>query len=169
MADCTGQLFLFPACKSRKIQVDFQGGQITSDGGSLLLRQVDRRTNLTRQVTRQLADPRVKGRCRHRYLQMVRQRVYGLALGYEDLNDHDPLRHDPLLQTAVESDRVLASSPTLCRLQNRAEREMAVAINLVMVEQFIASSKQLPNWICSAIEPVATSGGPTNSGSCFPR
>jgi hypothetical protein len=126
------------------VQVDFEGGEITSDGGSLLLRQVDRRTDLTRQVSRQLDDPRVQGRCWHRQLSLLRQRVYGVALGYEDLNDHDPLRHDPGFQTAVESDRALASASTLCRFENRAERQTAVQINEVMVEQFIASHRRPP-------------------------
>jgi hypothetical protein len=144
MADCSTQISLFPACKSRKLQVDFAGGQISSDGGSLLLRQVDRRTGLTRRIARHLDDPRVSGRCRHRQLDLVRQRVYGLALGYEDLNDHLALRHDPLLQTAVERDEVLASSSTLCRFENRAGRQAAVRISQELVEQFIASYRQAP-------------------------
>jgi hypothetical protein len=105
---------------------------------------VDRRIDLTRKVSRVLDDPRVKGRCDHHLVSLIRQRVYGLALGYEDLNDHDPLRHDPVFQTAVESDKALASASTLCRFENRAEREMAVRITEVMVEQFIASYKEAP-------------------------
>jgi hypothetical protein len=75
---------------------------------------------------------------------MYRQRIYGLALGYEDLNDHDFLRHDPALQTAVEADRPLASSPTLCRLENRAERETAWRLSSVLVKKFIGSFKRPP-------------------------
>lgn len=144
MTDCSISEDLFPSCKSRKVQVDFAGGQITSDGGSLLLRQVDRRIALTPQGSRLLHDPRVQGRCRHTQLQMLQQRVYGLALGYEDLIDHNPLREDPAFQTAVNSDKALASASTLCRFENRSERETAVQINQVMVEQFIASHKHPP-------------------------
>jgi hypothetical protein len=144
MTECSSQLALFPACKSRKVQVDFDGGQITSDGGSLLLRQADRRIKLTRQISRVLHDPRVKGRCDHRLVSLIRQRVYGLALGYEDLNDHGTLRDDPALQTAVERDRALASSSTLCRFENRADRQAAVAMSGVMVETFIASHRKPP-------------------------
>jgi len=75
---------------------------------------------------------------------MLRQRVYGLAQGYEDLNDHDTLREDLALQTAVNRDEALASSPTLCRLENRAGRETAWALHAVLVEQFIASHKRAP-------------------------
>ena len=60
---------------------------------------------------------------------MLRQRVYGLALGYEDLNDHDQLRKDLALQTATERDTDLASAPTLCRLENRADRNTAWALH----------------------------------------
>ncbi len=65
-------------------------------------------------------------------------------LGYEDLNDHERLRTDLLLQTAVEQDRVLASASTLCRFENRASREAAWRLHAVMVDQFIASFKRAP-------------------------
>lgn len=144
MTNRSTQFSLFPACKSRKVQVDFSGGQITSDGGSLLLRQADRRLQLTRQVAQLLHDERVKGRCEHSLVSLVRQRVYGLALGYEDLNDHETLRHDTALQTAVECDQPLASAPTLCRFENRADRETAAAISGVMVDTFIRSHRRAP-------------------------
>jgi len=77
-------------------------------------------------------------------LSMLRQRVFGLALGYEDLNDHDTLRGDLALQTAVDKDHDLASCPTLCRMENRADRQTAIAIHQVLVEKFIASFKKPP-------------------------
>jgi hypothetical protein len=144
MTNRSTQHSIFPACKSRQVQVDFGGGQITSDGGSLLLRQADRRLHLTERVCRLLHDERVKGRCDHRLNALVRQRVYGLALGYEDLNDHGTLRHDIAFQTAVESDHPLASSSTLCRFENRANRKTAAAISGVMVDTFIASHRRAP-------------------------
>lgn len=144
MAKCTSSPIGFPACRSRKVQVGFQGGAITSDGGSLLLRQVDRRIGLTRQVGGALKDPRVRGRCAHRQETLIRQRVYGLALGYEDLNDHNPLRQDPAFQTAVDRDGPLASASTLCRFENRAQRQGAVAIHKVLLDQFIASHREPP-------------------------
>lgn len=144
MTECITSRDLFPACKSRKVQFDFKGGDITSDAGSLLLRQVDRKVGLTRDLNKVLRDPRRKGSCEHTQLTMYRQRIYGLAMGYEDLNDHDALRGDLALQTAVESDRALASAPTLCRLENRADRETAKAISMVIVEKFIASFKEAP-------------------------
>ncbi len=81
---------------------------------------------------------------RHRQLTLLRQRVYALCQGYEDLNDHDPLRGDLALQTATGQDQALGSSPTLCRLENRMDRQAAVAIHQVLVEQFIASFAEPP-------------------------
>jgi len=110
----------------------------------LLVRQADRKTGLLTKVAQVLADPRRKKSCAHSLLSMVRQRVYGLTLGYEDLNDHETLRADLALQTAVDRDEALASAPTLCRLENRTNRETAWAMHEVLVEHFIASHKRAP-------------------------
>ncbi len=91
-----------------------------------------------------LTDPRDPLQITHRQVDLLRQRIYGLALGYEDLNDHDTLRHDLAWQTAVERDDALASSPTLCRLEQRVDRKAAVAFHEVLVEQFIASFASAP-------------------------
>ena len=134
MTNCTPPGISFPSVKRRKVQADFSGGHITSDGGVLLLRQADRLSGLTKAAGEVLKDNREPGRVQHSLVSMLRQRVYGLALGYEDLNDHNTLRGDLALQTAVERDYDLASAPTLCRLENHADRETAIAIHQVMVE-----------------------------------
>ncbi len=136
---CNPELFHFPAVKKRALTASFTGGNVTSDGGITLLRQTDRRIGLTRALAKVLPDPRDPERIKHPLLSLVRQRIYGLAQGYEDLNDHDTLRHDLAWQTAVERDVALASSPTLCRLENRADRQVAWAVHQVILEQFIAS------------------------------
>jgi hypothetical protein len=141
---CNPELFQFPAVKKRSVSASFTGGDVTSDGGIVLLRQTDRRLGLTQALARVLPDLRDPERIEHPLLALVRQRIYGLAQGYEDLNDHDTLRHDLAWQTAVERDQPLASSPTLCRLENRADRQVAWAVHEVMVEQFIASFAQPP-------------------------
>src|SRR3954462_712912 len=91
---CTPELLEFPAVKKRSVTASFSGGEVTSDGGILLLRQADRQLGLTRALARVLPDPRDPDRIRHPLLTFLRQRVYGLCLGYEDLNDHDSLRQD---------------------------------------------------------------------------
>ena len=141
---CNPGLFQFPAVKKRAVTASFTGGDVTSDGGIALLRQTDRRLGLTKALAKVLSDPRDAARIEHPQLTLVRQRIYGLAQGYEDLNDHDTLRHDLAWQTAVERDQPLASSPTLCRLENRADRRVAWSVHEVIVDQFIASFAQPP-------------------------
>jgi len=145
MTKCSIEQIEFPTLKNRRIVCDFTGGDVSSDGGSVLLRQADRQLGLIKQVTKNLNDPRNKTRCIHSLDSMLRQRVYGIALGYEDLNDHLTLRKDPAFQTAVNKDANLASTSTLCRLENRADRQTTRAIHQVLIEQFIASFKQAPD------------------------
>lgn len=129
----------------REIDVRFDGGAVSSDGGLLLLREVEKRVGLLKAVAEVLPDPRSPLLVRHKTEQLLRQRVFGLCQGHEDLNDHDTLRDDPALQTALERETAAASSPTLCRFENRADRATAVATHQIVVEQFIASFKQAPS------------------------
>jgi hypothetical protein len=144
MTECYQNSFEFPACKSRKIHVDFHGGEVTSDAGVLLVRQADRKLRLTEELHRLLNDPRRQASCEHRQIELLRQRIYGLALGYEDLNDHETLRKDMALQTAAQTDQDLASASTLCRWENRADRETAWGIAEWMIELFIRSYRRAP-------------------------
>lgn len=139
MPKCTAQNLSFGRLGRRVIEANFSGGALSSDGGLMLVRQVDRMTGLSRQVADALHDPRDPDRITHSLRSLIAQRLYGLCCGYEDLNDHDRLRTDPLMQTAVGTDAALGSSPTLCRMETRARRADVVALNKVLVEQFIAS------------------------------
>jgi len=141
---CNTEVIEFSRCKRREVQAQFSGGAITSDAGVLLLREVDRRLRLTERVAKVIKDPRCKSKVRHQVVDMVRQRVYGLALGYEDLVDHDTLRSDPAIQTAVDQDQPLASSPTLSRFENWAAPSMLRQISTILVESFIESHPQPP-------------------------
>lgn len=144
MPECNDDLFVFPSFDRRKIEASFQGGDVSSDGGVMLLREADRRLGLTRALDAALPDPRDPELITHEQVDLLRQRIYGLALGYEDLNDHDTLRHDLAWQSAVERDQALGSSPTLCRLEARASRRSAVAMHAVLLEKFIASFAAAP-------------------------
>jgi hypothetical protein len=128
----------------RVIQANFEGGDISSDGGVLLLRQLDEHLGLSRAAASVLSDPRDPSRITHSLRDLLAQRIYGLCCGYEDLNDHDTLRDDLLMQTAVGRVDALASSPTLCRLETRATDAQAVALHGVLIDQFIASHKSAP-------------------------
>ena len=144
MTKCYQRSFEFPRVNRRIVEARFDGGDITSDGGVLLLRQADRLTGLSDSIARALSDPRRQASCDHDVPGLVRQRLYAIALGYEDLNDHDGLRQDVALQTAVERDQWLASASALCRFENRADRETAWRLHEVLLDQFIASFKRAP-------------------------
>lgn len=147
MTLCTTKPIEFSRCKSRKVQVNFEGGEITSDAGVMILRRADKIINLTRRIASTANDPRNKKKIRHSIQDMLRQRVYGLALGYEDLNDHFTLRKDTAIQTAVGKDDDLASSSTLCRFENFADRQMCLDMSKALVEIFIESFKKPPKEI----------------------
>jgi hypothetical protein len=97
MTECSETLFPFEAHFSRRVEAQFAGDWLSTEGGSLLLRQVDRKMGLLRRVATCFTDYRQPDRIEHRLEEMLAQRIYGLALGYEDLNDHEQLRQDPLL------------------------------------------------------------------------
>jgi len=142
---CTQARIDFPPLKRRRIQAEFSGGEITSDGGVTLLREADRRLGLLESIARVIPDPRHPKRICHSQLDLLRQRVYGLCLGYEDLNDHQSLRSDPAIQSAVEREEPLGSAATLCRLENRIGRRTAVQVHEELVNQFIASFDEPPS------------------------
>ena len=97
MTECTESSFPFAPHFSRDVVARFDGGQITTEAGALLLRPVEQRTGILRQFAACFRDFRRADLVEHSVSELVRQRVYGIALGYEDLNDHDQLRQDPLL------------------------------------------------------------------------
>jgi hypothetical protein len=144
MPKCTKDRIDFGRFGRRVIQADFSGGDLSSDGGLLLLRQVDRHLGLSRAAAAAMPDPRDPERIRHCLRDLLAQRLYGLCCGYEDLNDHKALRGDVLMQTAVGRDELLASAPTFSRLENRATRAQAWALHGVLIDQFIACHEQAP-------------------------
>jgi len=147
MTKCSSEPIRFPGCRGRKVEAVFSGQAITSDGGSLLLQAADNVTGLLRRVARAFTDTRRQASCAHHVEPLLRQRVYALALGYEDLNDHDMLRSDPALQTAVGRDVELASAATLCRFENRVDNASLWAISAALVDVFLASHATAPEEI----------------------
>jgi hypothetical protein len=140
----TTEAIEFTSCKRRKVHANFGGGEITSDAGVMLLSQADKKLKLTERIAAKLNDPRCAGKCDHSLLDLLRQRIYAIALGYEDLNDHQRLRTDTALQTAVGRDSHLGSSSTLCRFENRATSEALWQISSSLLEVFIESFKKPP-------------------------
>ena len=148
MPNCTAtqspQTVEFGRLGRRVVEGRFDGGSMTSDAGVMLLGATDRKLGLIEAAARCIADPRSPLLTKHAVVDMLRQRVYGLALGWEDLNDHGALRQDVAMQTAVGVDAPAASAPTLCRLEKWADRSTAWRLTEVLVEQFIASFKTAP-------------------------
>jgi len=128
---CNEQLFNFQAQNRRDVVATFDGGTISTDGGALLLRQVEEHVGIIAGFAKCFADHRDQDLIEHTVEQLVAQRIYALALGYEDLNDHDQLRHDPLLAVLAGKDdpagnnrrrlrdkgKALAGKSTLNRLE----------------------------------------------------
>jgi len=129
----------FQALNRKIIQGEFSGGDITSDAGVLLLRESDRKLGLTKAINKVINDPRNPKFIQHSQLSLLRQRVYSIALGYEDLNDHTQLRNDIAFQTAIDEEDVLASQSTLCRFENRIDKKEIAMVHEVLIEIFINS------------------------------
>jgi hypothetical protein len=120
MTECNQSSFEFEACGRRQIVARFDGGRISSDGGAFLLRQTDRRLNLLPRMAESFLDGRNQKQVEHSILEMLSQRVYGLALGYEDQNDHEQLRKDPVFSVLAgreKMDEPLAGKSTLNRME----------------------------------------------------
>src|SRR5688572_8617441 len=153
--ECKSERLIFQACGKRDVMAEFNGGTITSDGGVLLLSQVEAKRKIIKQFADCFTDHRAPEKIEHSVEELVAQRIYGLALGYEDLNDHDELRKDPLLAAAVgksdptgeerrrQEDRGsgLAGKSTLNRLELRTDdpekdgRYKKIAIDVKKVDE----------------------------------
>jgi hypothetical protein len=154
MTECNQETFSFAAHFSRRVEAGFTAGQVSSDAGALLLRQAERKINLLGRLARCFSDERNQKLVEHPVAEMLSQRIYGLALGYEDLNDHEQLRSDPvfgLLSGKRELEAPLAGKSTLNRLEltGRTGRYHKVdywprAIDRLLVDLYIESHAAMP-------------------------
>ena len=158
MTECIQSGFGFKACGSREIVARFDGGTISSDGGAFLLRQTDQRLNLLPRLAECFLDGRDQARVDHSVLEMLSQRVYGLALGYEDINDHEQLRNDPvfgILAGREELEEPLAGKSTLNRMElgsGAKDRYKKItfwkeAMDELLVKVFLESHENAPGEI----------------------
>ena len=151
MTECTRQTLRFSRLKRQQIVADFDGGRLTSDGGALLLREVDRRSGLTRALVDCITDPRDPAKITHDLRTLLAQRIFGIALGYEDLNDHLTLRRDTIFAVLADQrpdpEDPLASPSTLCRFENTVSRASLARMSEVFVDQFIQSHRRPPQEI----------------------
>ena len=154
MANCTPTTMEFSPLNRKKIEASFTGGSIGSDGGILLLRELDKRLGLTKKISRQIKDTRHPSYIQHSIETLLKQRVYAIACGYEDVNDHDQLRQDHCFQLGVGREMNLASSATLSRFENAIDRKSLVAISQEMVEHFIRQHNTPPKEISLDFDPT---------------
>jgi hypothetical protein len=170
---CTPSQLEFHALGQREVVGKFDGGNITSDAGGLLLRETEKRTSIVQGFAKCFQDLRNPDLIEHTVAELIAQRVYGLALGYEDLNDHDELRRDPLLAVLVgkedpegddrvrqqDKGKALAGKSTLNRLELTSEQPTAAGqrykkiimnpeeIDRHFVEVFLQAHREAPEQI----------------------
>lgn len=169
MTECTQSSFEFHRLYRREVMAQFDGGDITTDAGGLLLREVDLRLSLSERLATCFTDHRRPDKVEHKVGELVAQRLYGLALGYEDLNDHDQLRADPMLallvgkaepkgtdrRRAQDRGKAGAGKSTLNRLELTPEKAdatarykkivyQAEALDRLLVELFLEAHEQPP-------------------------
>jgi len=157
MTECNQETFGFTVHFSRRVEAGFTAGHVSSDGGALLLREVDGKINLMGRLASCFRDGRSALLVRHPLAEMLAQRVYGLALGYEDLNDHEQLRSDPLLAVLSGKrnlDEPLAGKSSLNRLElvGRTGRYhkigySAESLDRLLVDLFLESHASAPDEI----------------------
>lgn len=149
MPQSTAEQLRFPPVEGLSVRAEFDGGALSSDFGPLLLRGVDQQLGLSSRLADAVRDRRDGNRSRHSLQALFAQRIYQIACGYEDANDANHLRKDPMFKLALErkpldADADLASAPTFSRLENAMSRQDLYRLAQEFVEQFIASYPEAP-------------------------
>jgi Transposase DDE domain group 1 len=143
----------------KNLQADFDGGTLSSDGGVLFLREIEAQIGLIRRLAGVLDDPRDARYIDHSYEEMLSQRIFQIACGYDDANDCHPLRHDPAFKTACGrlpiSDNPLASQPSISRFENTPRRSELYRMAQVLFDTFAASYDQAPKCLLLDIDDTA--------------
>jgi hypothetical protein len=156
MSEDTLLPFDLPSVARKRLSVGFDGGQLSSDAGALLLRGVEKKLGLAVRLAACIRDRRQPERIEHTFEEMLRLRMFAIAAGYQDANDCDALRHDPIFKMAVgrapASGEALCSQPTMSRLENAPSRIEIARLMAAMVDQFCASYRRPPTTITLDID-----------------
>ena len=156
MTDCTNRQVVFPYYTHKPLTVNFKGGDISSDGGMLLVRQLDERLRIVDRVVSALHDRRDQRYIDHDLITLLRQRIYQMVAGYEDCNDATTLRTDPVFKlfcdrTTDPSD-ALASQPTLSRLENSIRQRDLFDLAETLLELYMSRFTKAPKRIILKID-----------------
>jgi hypothetical protein len=148
---------VFPSVDSKEVVARFDGGDITSDAGLLLISNADRKLGLTRLIAEAIDDHRDQDQVEHKMIELVRERVYAISAGYEDANDLSTLRSDPALKTVCDrlpaSGEKLASQPTISRLENAVGRKDLVRIGMCIAESVVSGLPKDTRQVIIDVDP----------------
>ena len=149
----------FARLRGKNLIADFQGGTLSSDGGVLLLREIEAQIGMISRMAGALHDPRDARYTKHTYEEMLSQRIFQIACGYDDANDCDTLRHDPAFKAACGrmpiTDEPLASQPSMSRLENSPRRSDLYRVSQALFDTFAASYEQPPKYLLLDIDDTA--------------
>ena len=150
----TKEKFQFSKSKNKEVEGIFAGGNVTQDAGLLIAKEIDKNLGLTKFIADKVEDRRNKNYITHDIEDMLKQRVYGLIGGYEDLNDHILIRKDTHFKTLVGHDKELASSATLSRFENSMTKKDISNLFLGMIESFVSRIEEEPDKIVLDFDPT---------------
>ena len=160
MVDITPFLPGLSPVHGKAVVARFDGGRLSSEGGLLVLREVERRLGLADRLAACLKDPRAPAKVVHRLAEIIRFRMLMIAAGYEDGNDADALRRDPMFKLALDrlpSGEELCSQSTISRLENLPDVRALLRLGRALIEQYCASLRTTPSTGCTAASSCACS------------
>jgi hypothetical protein len=169
MVDTTPFLPGLSLVQGKAVVARFDGGQLSSQGGLLVLREVERRLGLADRLASCLKDPRAPEKVVHRLTEIIRFRMLMIAAGYEDGNDADTLRRDSMFKLALDrlpSDEELCSQSTISRLENLPDVRALLRLGRALVEQYCASFRQVPKRIVLDIDDTPAFARAGSSSVC---
>ena len=156
MTDCTNRQVVFPYYTHKPLTVKFKGGDISSDGGKLLVRQLDERLKIGERIVAALTDRRDQRYVDHEFLTLLRQRIYFMVAGFEDCNDATKLRNDPVFKLCCDETtdlgNALASQPTLSRLENSIRQRDLFDLAETLLELYMSRFTKAPKRIILKID-----------------
>ncbi len=136
---------------AKKVHIDFDGGNLTSDAGALILREIDQEIGLVEAIASELTDSRDAGKIKHTLHDLLSQRITQIACGHEDANDSNTLRNDPIFKMIAdrcpENGDALASQPTFSRFENSVDKAANDKLEQMLIERFINSYAKPPKVI----------------------
>jgi hypothetical protein len=170
MVDLTPFLPGLSPVQSKAVVARFDGGRLSSEGGLLALREIERRLGLADRLANCLVDPRAPERVEHRLAEIIRFRMLMIAAGYEDGNDADALRRDPMFKLALDrlpAGEELCSQSTISRLENLPDRRALLRLGRALVEQYCGSFRAVPKRIVLDIDDTPAFARAGSSTACM--